>query len=272
MNRLMHWSLIATLAGSGVVVPSVTRNMTAVAIPEADVLKRLERIPVFTVTDPKGTPVLASVPNPQDKSKQIQIAYFFMGQTDAQALVSKLKSDKPEIGKEARVVTLTLKEAYNIQNENKDKKDQLAFQFLPTQQQLESAKTVLTKNGEDPQKFTGIPLFYAVGGKDKGLLTIQQGEEKVIPFYFSQPDLDGMLAQLKKQDAELSASTTVEVTSLDRVVGSLFKEKGGEIEQITLVPSRDALEYVVQQQKANGGQAAPAANPEAAPAPEAEKK
>jgi hypothetical protein len=260
----MHWSLIATLAGSGVVVPSMTHNMSAIAIPEADVLKRLERIPVFTVTDPKGTPVLASVPNPQDKSKQIQIAYFFMGQTDAQALVTKLKSDKPEIGKDAKVVTLSLKEAYNIQNENKDKKDQLAFQFLPTQQQMESAKTVLTKNGLDPAKFTGIPLFYAVGGKDKGLLTLQQGEEKVIPFYFSQQDLEGMLTQLKKQDAKLSESTTVAVTSLDQVVGSLFKEQGAEIEQITLIPSRDALQYVVEQQKASGGQAAPA-QPQAAP-------
>ncbi|PZD74701.1 hypothetical protein C1752_00795 [Acaryochloris thomasi RCC1774] len=262
MNRLMHWSLIATLAGSGVVVPSVTRNMTAIAIPEADVLKRLERVPVFTVTDPKGTPVLASLPNPQDKSKQIQVAYFFMGQTDAQALVTKLKADKPEIGKDAKVVTLSLKEAYNIQNENKDKKDQLAFQFLPTQQQLESAQAVLTKNGLDPKKFTGIPLFYAVGGKDKGLLTLQQGEEKVIPFYFSQKDLEGMLAQLKKQDAKLSESTTVSVTSLDRVVGSLFKEKGGEIEQIALIPSQESLKYVVEQNKANGGAAPGAAAPE----------
>lgn len=252
-------------------VPSVTRNMTAIAIPEADVLKRLERVPVFTVTDPKGTPVLASVPNPEDKSKQIQVAYFFMGQTDAQALVTKLKADKPEIGKDAKVVTLSLKEAYNIQNENKDKKDQLAFQFLPTQEQIKSAQAILTKNGLDPKKFTGIPLFYAVGGKEKGLLTLQQGEEKVIPFYFSQQDLQGMLEQLKKQDAKLGESTTVAVTSLDRVVGSLFKEKGSEIEQIALIPSKEALEYVLEQSKANG-KAAPAAQPQAAPEKKEEKK
>ena len=254
-------------------VPSVTRNMTAVAIPEADVLKRLERIPVFTVTDPKGTPVLASVPNPEDKTKQVQIAYFFMGQTDAQALLKKLQTDKPDIGKGAQVVTLSLKQAYTIQNENKDKKDELVFQFLPTQQQIESAKGVLTKNGLDPAKFTGIPLFYAVGGKDKGLLTLQQGEEKVIPFYFSQKDLEGMLANLKEQDAKLSESTSVAVTSLDRVVGSLFKEKGGEIEQIALIPDRSALKYVIEQQKAaGGGAAAPAAQPQAAPAPAPSEK
>lgn len=258
MSRLMHWSLIATLAGSAVVGPSLTRS--AIAIPEADVLKRLEPIPVFTVTDPKGTPVLASVPNPQDKTKQIQIAYFFMGQSDAQTLVKKLKTDKPDVGKGAKVVTLSLKEAYKIQEQNKDKKDQLVFQFLPTQQQVESAKTVLKQSGQEVKDFNGIPLFYAVGGEKKGLLTLQQGDKKVIPFYFSQQDLQGMLTQLKQQDAKLSSSTSIAVTSLDRVVGSLFKEKGADIEQITLIPSRDALNYVLEQQKKAGG-AAPAAQP-----------
>jgi hypothetical protein len=265
MNRLMHWSLIATLAGSGVVVPSVTRNMSAIAIPEADVLKRLERVPVFTVTDTKGTPVLASVPNPKDKSKQIQVAYFFMGASDAQTLVSKLKTDKPELGKNAKIVTISLKEAYNIQKENKDKSNELIFQFLPTQAQIASAQDVLKKNGQDAKNFRGIPLFYAVGKDKKGLLTLQQGNEKVIPFYFSQQDLQGMLTQLQKQDPKLGSTTSIAVTSLDRVVGSLFEEKGENAQQIQLLPSSEAVKYVLDQQKATGGtQAAPA---KAQPAP-----
>lgn len=264
MNRLMHWSLIATLAGGGVVIPSVTRNMSAIAIPEADVLQRLERVPVFTVTDPKGTPVLASVPNPKDKSKQIQIAYFFMGAADAQTLVSKLKTEKPELGKTAKIVTISLKEAYNIQKQNKDKKDELVFQFLPTQEQVASAQEVLKKSGQDAANFRGIPLFYAVGNDKKGLLTLQQGEEKVIPFYFSQQDLQGMLTQLQKQDPKLSSTTTIAVTSLDRVVSSLFEEKGENAKQIQLLPSSEAVKYVMEQQKAAGGtQAAPAAKPAA---------
>ncbi len=262
MNRLMHWSLIATLAGSGVVGSTLTHTKSAIAIPEADVLKRLESIPVFTVTDKKGTPVLASVPNPKDKTKTVQVAYFFMGQNDAQTLVKKLKDSKPELGNTAKVTTISLKEAYNIQNKNKDKKEELVFQFLPTQQQLESAKAILKKNGQEAKNL-GIPLFYAVGGKDKGLLTLQQGKQKVIPFYFSQQDLEGTLTQLKKQDAKLSSSTSIAVTSLDRVVGSMFNGKGPEIEQITLVPSRDSLQFALQQQKG----AQPAAQPKPATTP-----
>lgn len=269
MKGLIRWGLIFSLAGGGFVSTSYLRQSAAIAIPEAEAIKRLESIPTFAVTDEKGSPVLASVPNPKDKSKKVQVATFFMSQTDAQNLVDNLKTKKPELGKAARVTLISLKEAYEITKKNKDKQDQLIFQFLPTKEQVDFAKAILQQEGQKAENFNGIPMFFAVGGKEKGLLTIEQDKNKIIPFYFRKQDLQGMIDQLKKQKSPLSGTTKIQVTSLDRVVGNLLKSKEPTTEQIMLIPAKDAMEYAVQKQKEQGGAQQPA-NPGASEAkPEA---
>jgi hypothetical protein len=280
MRSLVKLGLTLSLLGGAALGSVVVRTPMAMAIPEADALKRLDPVPVFAVANQEGVPILGSVPNPKDKTKQVQFMTFYMSQQDAQGLVTMLKTQKPDIGKNARVVTLSMRQAYDIKNKNKDKAETLVIEFQPTKQQVEAAVAVLKQNGKSVKEFNDIPLFYAIGGQDKGLLTIEQGKNKVIPFYFNKQDLQGMLDQLKQKDPKLSSSTTVQVTSLSQIVGALLKDNSTGIQQITLVPDRTSLEYALQQQKAAGGNKpaagakpsvpAPTGAPAAAPAPQAQ--
>lgn len=266
MKSLRRSGAVLSLLGSLLLGPALSPFVpSAYALPEAEVLKRMEGVPLFTVTNQEGLPILATVPNPQDKAKNVQVATFFVSQQDANNLLTNLKSSKPDLGKIAKVVPVSLRQAYEVVKKNKDNQDNLVFQFLPGQQQIDSAMNVLKQNGQQVKEFRGIPLFYAVGGKDKGLLTIEQGQEKLIPFYFNQQDLQGMMDQLKKQDPNLSSTAKMQVTTLDQVVDSLLKESGPGINEITLVPSREALDYVIKQQGGTQGQK-PQAQPQAAPA------
>jgi Tic22-like family len=277
MRSLVKLGLTLSLLGGSVIGSAVVKPPIAVAIPEADALKRLDPIPVFAVANQEGVPILGSVANPKDKTKQFQIMTFFMSQQDAQGLVTMLKTQKPDIGKNARVVTLSMRQAYDIKIKNKDKAESLAIEFQPSKQQVDAAIAVLKQNGQNVKDFKDIPAFYATGGTDKGLLTIEQGKNKVIPFYFNKQDLQGMLDQLKQKDPKLSSTTTVQVTSLSQLVSALMKDNSTGIQQITLVPDRASLEYALQQQKASGGakpaagstKSAPAAAP-TAPAPQAQ--
>lgn len=70
MKGLIRWGLIVSLAGGGFVGTSLVQQEAAIAIPEAEAVKRLETVPTFAVTDEKGSPVLAAVPNPKDKTKR----------------------------------------------------------------------------------------------------------------------------------------------------------------------------------------------------------
>ncbi|NJM78321.1 MAG: hypothetical protein HC852_24260 [Acaryochloridaceae cyanobacterium RU_4_10] len=271
MRSLVKLGLTLSLLGGAVVGSVVVKTPTAMAIPEADALKRLDPIPVFAVANQDNVPILGSVANPKDKSKQIQFMTFYMSQQDAQGLVTMLKSQKPDIGKNAKVITLSMRQAYDIKIKNKDKAESLVIEFQPSKQQVDAAIAVLKQNGQDVKDFKDIPAFYAIGGADKGLLTIEQGKNKVIPFYFNKQDLQGMLDQLKQKDPKLSSTTTVQVTSLSQLVSALMKDNSAGIQQITLVPDRASLEYALQQQKAGGGaKPAAGAKPSAAPAPQAQ--
>lgn len=251
MKSLIRWSVILGLVGSSVFGPAISQQMAAIALPESEVLKRMEGIPLFTVTNQEGVPVLATVPNPQDKNKQVQVATFFTSQQDAQTLVNNLKTKRPEIGKIAKVVPISLRQAYELAQQNKDNKENLVFQFLPAQQQVQSALTLLQQGGQKVEQFNGIPLFYAVGGqdKDKGFLTLEQGQTKVIPFYFNKQDLQTVLDQLKQQNPQLGATTKIEVTTLDQVISSMLQEDGPTVAQIQLVPAREALDFVLKEQQ-----------------------
>lgn len=261
MKALIRLGLTLSLLGGTVLGQTLIAPAPAVALSEAEALKRLEAIPVFAVTNKEGIPILASVPNPKDKAKQVQIATFFMSQQDAQSLVTVLKKQKPDVGNSAKVVALSMRQAYDLKTKNKDKAESLVFEFLPPKQQTDDAVAVLKQNGQDVKQFNDIPLFYSTGGKDKGLLTIEQGANKVIPFYFNKKDLQGMLDQLKQKDPKLSSTVKIEVTSLSKVLDSLLKENGAGIQQITLVPDRSALQFALEQQKAAGGGAAPSGKP-----------
>jgi Tic22-like family len=262
MKSIVRLGLTLSLLGGTVFGPSLIQTPAAFAMPEADALKRLEPIPVFTLTNAQGIPILASVADPKNKAKQLQIATFFMSQQDAQSLLTTLKTQKPDLGKDAKILSLSMRQAYDIKLKNKSKADTLLFEFLPPKQQVDAAIAVLKQNGQNVKDFPDIPLFFAIGGADKGLLTIEQGKEKVIPFYFNQQDLQGMLDQLKQRDPKLSSTTKIQVTSLSKVVDSLMKENSAGIQQITLVPDRAALQYALQQGgkgTAKPGAAAPAA-------------
>ncbi len=265
MKSLIRLGLTLSLLGGTVLGQALIQPKPAVALSETDAMKRLEPIPVFAVTNKDGVPILASVANPKDKTKQVQIATFFMSQQDAQSLVTALKKQKPDVGNSARVVALSMRQAYDIKVKNKDKAESLVFEFLPPKQQLDDAVAVLKQNGQDVKQFNDIPLFYSTGGKDKGLLTIEQGKNKVIPFYFNKQDLQGMLDQLKQKDPKLSSTIKVEVTSLSKILDSLLKENTAGIQQITLVPDKSALQFALEQQKAAGQGVAPANKPAATP-------
>lgn len=242
MKLLARWSVVIGLVGSSLLGPSLLRSMSAIALPEAEVLKRLQTIPVFTVANAQGSPILAS--DPQQKNGP-QIATFFVSQKEAQGFLNQIKAKNAAVGKTARVVPTPLGKAFEVARKNREKKD-IAFQFVPTRESVTSAETLIRKTDPKFGKFNDVPLFYAIDTKSKGLLSITAPKDnsKIIPLYFNQQDLQVVVDQLKKQNPKLGATTQIQVTSLSNVVASMLKENSPEISQITLIPSPEARAYL----------------------------
>jgi len=76
MKLLARWGLTLGLAGS-VVFTSILgiNNLQALALPEEEVIKTLQQVPVFTLTNPKGEFIVLTG---KDQSKTIfQIGFFY---------------------------------------------------------------------------------------------------------------------------------------------------------------------------------------------------
>jgi len=252
INLLTRSGIVAGLIGGALVGPSLLKTVPAIALPEQEVLKQLGGVPVFTLTNAQGSPILAS--NPQQKNGP-QIASFFLSQKEAQAVLGQIKTKNAALGKTARVTPTSLGKAFEIARQNKDKKD-VAFQFVPTQQEVSAAETLLRAKNPKFKQFNDVPLFYAVDTKSKGLLSIssKQNNARIIPLYSSKQDIQGIVDQLKQKKPQLAATTQIQVTSLSQVVASMLKENGPEIKQLTLIPSPEARAFLSTLQKAPNNQ------------------
>ena len=82
MKLLVRWGLTLGLASSVMFAGILgMNNLQALALPQEQVVKTLQEVPVFTLTNPKGEFVVISKKN---QSKTISQIGFFISKKDAQ--------------------------------------------------------------------------------------------------------------------------------------------------------------------------------------------
>jgi nickel transport protein len=204
---------------------------------------------LFAITDAQGAPLIASVPKQgQEQSGNDSVAKIFISQQDAQAFVDQLKTTNPQLAASVRVMPVSLGEIYQLSQANKGKPEEVQFAYVPAQQQVQSAKTVLQQTGQQVNEFNGIPLFLARGGPENGYLTIQRNQQEVIPLFFNKEDLQGMVDRLKQQQPNVTATIKIEVVNLESILQALRTEDDPFLNQLILVPPRESLDFVRQLQ------------------------
>jgi hypothetical protein len=260
MKSLVRWSATLGLVGSTLLGSVFTGNLQALALPEEQVVRTLQSIPVFTVTDAQGAPLVASVPDGNNKTQSV--AGVFISQKDAQAFVDRLKKDKPDIGKNVQVVPVSLAQIFKLRKENQNKPDGLSFAFIPVQQQVQTAQTLMGATGQQAQQFQGTPLFVARGGQEQGYLTIQEQGKSVIPFFFEKEQLQQLVDRFKQQKPDMAATVKVEAVPLEGVIQTLQSSNNQQLQNIVLVPSQEAIAYLRSLPAASGQRPAQQGQPQ----------
>ena len=255
MKSFVRWSGTLGLVGSAILGSLFTGNLRALALPEAQVLEKLQPVPVFTVTDAQGAPLVASVPNGDNKTASV--AGVFISQKDAQAFVDRLKTEKPDLGKTVQVVPVSLAEVYKLGNQNQNKPDGLNFAFIPVQQQVQSAQAIIGQSGQQAQQFQGTPLFVARGGQGDGYLTIQENGKQIIPFFFDKEQLQMMVERFKQQKPDLASTVKIQAVSLEGVIQPLKTSNNDQLNNIVIVPSQEAMAFLNSRRAPSSQQNAP---------------
>lgn len=266
MKSLVRLGAVFGIVASTLFVPSLTRNMSALALPDQQVLEKLRPVPVFTITDAQGAPLIATVPKQGQNAGNASVAGVFISQQDAQAFVERLKTKNPQLAASVKVVPVSLGEIYQLSQTSKGKPDEVQFAYVPTSVQVESAKTLLQQGGQQANEFSGVPLFLARGGPENGYLTIERGKEQAIPLFFNKEELQGMLERFKQQQPNIASSIKIEVVNLEAVLEAMRTENDPILSQMILIPPRESLEYVKTLQSSGGNQTQPGSG-RTAPAP-----
>jgi hypothetical protein len=219
--RLFYRCLSAIgLLGGTLLGGALIASPPAQAIPETQVIAKLENVPVYVITDDKGTIVEARITSKgKNPSPQVSTGVFFTEQ-DAQTFVERnLKPQQPDLSKVVKVTPVSLGEIYRRQQANKNKPQELNYVYVPTAKQSASALAILNRNGEKITQINGAPVFVATIKSKSGqeeYLTFQRDNREIVPIFFSETTLR---AAVKKVYPNLVSKTNVRAIELNDLLG-----------------------------------------------------
>lgn len=180
---------------------------------------KLLQIPVFTVTNADGSPIVTSVPLADGSSQEI--GGVFLDPNDAQAFVTSLQERQPELRDQVQVSVLTLAEIYEADRDNHiAHEDPMEFAYVPSRQQLQQAADIFAAQNIEMGDFTGVPLFFATSRASGGYMTIEQDNASVIPVFFDKASLDRLIADFGDGE-DFQNSVRYEVLRLERVLQTM---------------------------------------------------
>lgn len=243
-NLLMSPTLPPQTVGA-----SLLGTQAAEALTLEEIQAKLRPVPVFTITDSSGSPLVATVPAGENGSGTATVAGIFISRQDALKFVENLRNNNPELANSVEVTAVSLGEVYQMSQQSRNRPDDIQFAYVPVQREVESARAVMQQSGRSPNEFNGVPLFMAKGGPDNGYLTIQRGNDQVIPMFFSKQDLEGMLSQFREDQPDLISSVTVQVVPLEALLEAFRTDDNQFLDRLILVPPRETLEFLRDNQR-----------------------
>lgn len=219
-------------------MPLVIAPPSVQALPEAQIIDKLQKIPVFTITNETGNFFQQSV-GPVGKNQLF--TPVFMELKDAVGFLKKLKKEQPKETKSAQITIVPLSEVYKLQIEAKKKSSNVNFSFVPAQQQLKSALGILKQPYQQNTAYP-VPLFViAIEQKDK-YVTIQSNN--LTSLFFDKEEAQQSLAGYKKKDPKSFAKAEIKVNYLQNILEDFYARSYPGQQQLVLVPSRESRDSV----------------------------
>ncbi len=251
MKSLIRWGAMAGLV-AGTLLGAIAAPTPAFALSEDEIMQKLSSIPVFAITDAEGSPLIASIANPERDGQMTEVAGVFMNPQDANRFVERLTQEQPEMAGEVQVTVISLAEIYQLEQRNREQNTPIEFSYVPTRQDLESAVSVLLDHGREDELlqqngeyvYPGVPLFMATAGPEQGNLTVEFNGEVVIPLFFDRGDLDNVIARFEQQQPDFASTVETDVVQLEGVLETLRNEENDMMGQLMFIPDSESLEFV----------------------------
>jgi Tic22-like family len=240
MNIFQSWFLRVSLFGSTILGGALAIGLPAQAIPEAQVIAKLQNIPVYVITDDKGT-IIHATNNGVKGQKPLTSTGVFFSREDAQGFIDRsIKAQQPEVGKLVKVTPVSLGEIYRRQQANRNKPEELAYIYVPTAKQASAALEILKQSGQKLDRVNELPVFIATttskAGKEE-YLTFERNSQEIVPLFFSKETLQ---STIKKVYPNLINKSKIQVIELNYLLGYMTKTSDRVVEFFEFNPNTEA--------------------------------
>ncbi|MBD2291665.1 MAG: Tic22 family protein [Microcystis sp.] len=254
MKSLIRWTATLGLVGTTMLTSLLGSYSKALALPEEQIVKTLQSVPVFAIADDQGVPLIAV------GEKEQKFTGVFISKQDAQNFFERLKKENPEVASKVKVQAVSLAQVYKMQTSQTDQ-NRLIIDFVPKESEVESAKKLLSERGQQYQG--GVPLFVPKAGKESNFLVINRNNQDFIPFFFEKAAALQMVEQYKKANPAEAATVKIDVIPLESVIATLQQSNDEALTKILLYPSQETIDFI----RANSNQNAPNQAPANQPRP-----
>jgi Tic22-like family len=251
-----NWSTpLWGIAILGLTLPLAISPLPVQALPEAQVVTKLQKIPVFTITNQTGNFFQQSTGTAPNSRLSTPV---FMELKDAVAFLKKLKKEQPQNSKVAQITIVPMSEVYKLQLESKKKSANMSFVFVPTEQQLKNALAIQKQKYQANKPYL-VPLFVIAIAKNKQYVTIQTN--KLTSLFLDKKEAQQSLDMYKKTEPKLAAQAKIKVYYLQNVLEDFARRDYPGQDQLVLVPSPESRESIRKLQAAQANSTSSPATP-----------
>ncbi|TAD75966.1 MAG: hypothetical protein EA001_13030 [Oscillatoriales cyanobacterium] len=212
----------------------------AIALPPEEIAKKLETVPVFTLTDAQGAPALVEV---GDRAGQRRtVARMFVSPQDAIAWLDRLKASTPNAPNALRVSAVPLSAIYELlQKPSQD----YQLQLIPDLNEVKLARELLDRNQQPQEKLQGIPLFLvtASDGSAPTYVTVDRDGVEEIQFFMDRAQAEVVAREFAEQVPDLAATVQIQVVDLDEFLAVLSDRDDEWLTRVRILPSTAAQNF-----------------------------
>ncbi|MBD2256736.1 Tic22 family protein [Pseudanabaena sp. FACHB-2040] len=237
MKKLLRsWSVggLATLVLTGV---GLLAPLSAEALPEDQIVDKLQQVPVFLILNSEGQPLTAAA---SADAAEVKVPVVFLDGETAQEFLEQAQQEDAN----AQVALVDLGTLF--QETQSQETGPAPVMYFPEEDELTAAATI-------QDDFRGVPLFFARRGEDGPYLTITQDGVSSLPMFFSRQDLQTLITRYTQENPGEARAIAIEVLSLEWLLAAMATSDDPQLDEqlqrIRLFPSSEVLQYLRSQQQ-----------------------
>ncbi len=238
MKSIAHRIATVGLAGVALLGAPVMSSQGAWALSEAEIVEKLEEIPVFVIVDEEGRSLTANVTTEADT--EVSVPVVFIHGFDAETFLSSAQAEEAAFADGAQIALLSLGSLYEEASEQLEANTSLVY--VATPQEIAAASSI-AQLGEN-ETFSGVPLFAAVNLENGQYLLYA---DDTLPVFFSLGDLQAQVGPYLEANPGIQDTIGVEVLTLEGLLQGMESddpELDQLLELVRFIPSSTTINYL----------------------------